>query len=78
LVATNVYRAWYRPEFEAKYLDALRARQGSIIFANSDWAEGGWRSFIDGAIQSGTEAAFVVKNDLARLRKAQEKLQGAY
>jgi monoamine oxidase len=73
-MATNAYRVWYRPDFEVKYLDALRARHGSVIFANSDWAEGGWRSFIDGAIQSGTEAASKVKNELADLRKAQPML----
>ena len=47
-----------------KYLDALRKRQGSVVFANSDWAEGAWRSFIDGAIQEGTDAALTVKNEL--------------
>lgn len=49
---------------EIKYLDALRRRQGAVLFANSDWAEGGWRSFIDGAIQSGTEAALAIMNEL--------------
>ncbi|UKZ93489.1 uncharacterized protein TrAFT101_008404 [Trichoderma asperellum] len=55
---------WYRPGMEVKYLDALRRRQGGVLFANSDWAEGGWRSFIDGAIQSGTEAALIIKDEL--------------
>lgn len=50
---------------ELKYLEALRRRQGSILFANSDWASGGWRSFIDGAIQSGSEAALAVRDELA-------------
>ena len=49
---------------EVKYLEGLRERQGAILFANSDWAAGGWRSFIDGAIQSGTEAALTVKEEL--------------
>lgn len=49
---------------EVKYLDALRRRQGPVLFANSDWASGGWRSFIDGAIQSGSEAALVVGREL--------------
>jgi len=49
---------------EVKYLEALRKRQGAVLFANSDWAAGGWRSFIDGAIQSGTEAALTVKSEL--------------
>jgi pseudooxynicotine oxidase len=58
------FRVWYRPGMEVKYLDALRKRQGSVLFANSDWAAGGWRSFIDGAIQSGTEAALVACQEL--------------
>jgi monoamine oxidase len=57
-------RVWYRPGMEVKYLEALRKRQGPVLFANSDWASGGWRSFIDGAIQSGTEAAMVVRDEL--------------
>lgn len=57
-------RVWYRPGMEVKYLEALRKRQGPVLFANSDWAAGGWRSFIDGAIQSGTEAALVVRSEL--------------
>ncbi|OAL17294.1 hypothetical protein AYO22_11860 [Fonsecaea multimorphosa] len=55
---------WYQPGAEVKYLETLRERHGPILFANSDWADGGWRSFIDGAIQSGTDAAFTVKNEL--------------
>ncbi|KEF51313.1 uncharacterized protein A1O9_12663 [Exophiala aquamarina CBS 119918] len=55
---------WYRPGMETKYLKALRKRQGPVLFANSDWASGGWRSFIDGAIQSGTEAAKLVRDEL--------------
>ena len=49
---------------EVKYLDGLRERHGNVLFANSDWAEGGWRGFIDGAIQAGTEAAQVIKKEL--------------
>lgn len=55
---------WYRPGMEVKYLEALRKRQGPVLFSNSDWAAGGWRSFIDGAIQSGTEAALTVMSEL--------------
>ncbi|OAL30950.1 hypothetical protein AYO20_08535 [Fonsecaea nubica] len=60
---------WYRPGMEVQYLEALRRRQGSVLFANSDWAAGGWRSFIDGAIQSGTEAALTVRQELRPLSK---------
>ncbi|OQV01295.1 hypothetical protein CLAIMM_06676 [Cladophialophora immunda] len=62
--------AWYQPGAEVKYLDALRKRHGPVLFSNSDWAGGAWRSFIDGAIQSGTEAAMTVKNELQTVRKA--------
>ena len=44
----------------------LSKPQGPIFFANSDWANGGWRSFIDGAIQSGTETALAIRNTLQR------------
>jgi monoamine oxidase len=59
--------AWFfsPPTFLVKYLEYLRARQGNIFFANSDWALG-WRSFIDGAIEEGTRAAFAVRKDLAK------------
>lgn len=63
-VSLFINRVWYQPGAEAKYLGTLRERHGPVLFANSDWADGGWRSFIDGAIQSGTEAAFTVKNEL--------------
>lgn len=46
----------------------MRARQGNIFFASSDWALG-WRSFIDGAIEEGTRAGLAVRNDLAQSRQ---------
>lgn len=46
----------------------MRARHGSVIFANSDWAVG-WRSFIDGAIEEGTRAAAIVVGELLIERK---------
>jgi monoamine oxidase len=58
---------------EVEYLEELRKRQGPVLFANSDWAAGAWRSFIDGAIQSGTEAALVVCEELQAERR---KLNG--
>lgn len=42
----------------------MRANQGNIVFACSDWALG-WRSFIDGAIEEGTRAAMVIRASLA-------------
>uniref|UniRef100_A0A0D2XU79 monoamine oxidase n=1 Tax=Fusarium oxysporum (strain Fo5176) TaxID=660025 RepID=A0A0D2XU79_FUSOF len=54
----------YRPDFAFRYLEALRKREGNVLFANADWALG-WRGFIDGAIEEGTRVAFEVKNELA-------------
>ncbi|KAG9662731.1 monoamine oxidase N, partial [Aureobasidium melanogenum] len=63
--------AWFfsPPGLVTKHLEDLRAPQGNIYFANSDWAVG-WRSFIDGAIEEGTRAALAVKRDLDRSRLA--------
>jgi monoamine oxidase len=47
-----------------KYIDALRERQGNILFASADWALG-WRGFIDGAIDDGARAAMEVKSELS-------------
>ncbi|KAH0343399.1 monoamine oxidase N, partial [Aureobasidium melanogenum] len=63
--------AWFfsPPGLVTEHLEDLRAPQGNIYFANSDWAVG-WRSFIDGAIEEGTRAALAVKKDLDRSRSA--------
>ncbi|KAL4898058.1 hypothetical protein BDV59DRAFT_190006 [Aspergillus ambiguus] len=57
--------AWFfsPPQLLSTSLDALRARHGNVLFANSDWAVG-WRSFIDGAIEEGTRAAMTVTEEL--------------
>ncbi|CAG7920912.1 unnamed protein product [Penicillium olsonii] len=57
--------AWFfsPPNMLSTSLDALRSRHGNVLFANSDWAVG-WRSFIDGAIEEGTRAAFIVTEEL--------------
>lgn len=47
---------WYRPNMFSDSLEALRAAEGPIHFASAD-SSNGWRGFIDGAIQSGVEAA---------------------
>lgn len=52
------------PGLLSTHLKDMRAQQGNIIFACSDWALG-WRSFIDGAIEEGTRAAAAVQADLA-------------
>ncbi|KAG9664038.1 monoamine oxidase N, partial [Aureobasidium melanogenum] len=63
--------AWFfsPPGLVTEHLEDLRAPQGNIYFANSDWAVG-WRSFIDGAIEEGTRAALAVKQDLDKSRSA--------
>jgi hypothetical protein len=57
--------AWFfsPPRLLTTSLDALRARHGNVLFANSDWAVG-WRSFIDGAIEEGTRAAATLTEEL--------------
>lgn len=57
--------AWFfaPPRLLSTSLDAMRARHGNVLFANSDWAVG-WRSFIDGAIEEGTRAAMTIKEEL--------------
>ncbi|KAH6684974.1 monoamine oxidase N [Plectosphaerella plurivora] len=59
--------AWFfsKPGLLSQHLGDMRARQGNVFFASSDWALG-WRSFIDGAIEEGTRAALAVRNDLAQ------------
>lgn len=75
LTINQVFHNWSKDEFAkgawffsppgliSTSLDALRARHGNILFANSDWAVG-WRSFIDGAIEEGTRAAVTLVEDL--------------
>ncbi|KAF3355213.1 hypothetical protein VdG1_07077 [Verticillium dahliae VDG1] len=62
--------AWFfsKPGLLSTHLGDMRARQGNIFFASSDWALG-WRSFIDGAIEEGTRAGLAVRNDLAQSRQ---------
>ncbi|KAH7007494.1 hypothetical protein EDB80DRAFT_880995 [Ilyonectria destructans] len=45
--------AWciYPPGFATKYLKALQQPHGDVFFCGADWADGGWRGFIDGAIE---------------------------
>lgn len=60
----NSYRFFSRPGLLTDHLGNMRATQGNIIFACSDWALG-WRSFIDGAIEEGTRAAMAVRSSLS-------------
>lgn len=46
----------YGPGQLSKFLKALQRPAGNIHFAGSDWSDG-WRGYVDGAIQSGMEAA---------------------
>lgn len=73
--SSQVFHNWSKDEFAkgawffpppgllSSSLDALRRRQGNIVFASSDWAVG-WRSFIDGAIEEGTRAAMTLMEEL--------------
>jgi monoamine oxidase len=45
-----------RPGQYGKYLAALQAPAGRVLFASADWANG-WRGFMDGAIEQGLAAA---------------------
>ena len=53
-----------RPGQYSKFLAALQAPAGRVIFASADWANG-WRGFIDGAIEQGIGAARQVRALLA-------------
>jgi monoamine oxidase len=53
----------YPPRFGSKYFEALQKREGKVLFASADWADG-WRGFIDGAIEQGTTAARIVIQEL--------------
>lgn len=62
------------PKFVSTFLEDMRASHGNVMFASADWAVG-WRSFIDGAIEEGTRAAFTVIQDLRRQsRKPQSRV----
>lgn len=63
-IALTYPRFFPRPGLLTDHLGDMRATQGNIIFACSDWALG-WRSFIDGAIEEGTRAAMAVRSSLS-------------
>tara|TARA_R110002003_G_scaffold95_8_gene7311 strand:+ start:32683 stop:33492 length:810 start_codon:yes stop_codon:yes gene_type:complete len=67
--------AWFfaPPKLLSEHLDDMRARQGNIIFASSDWALG-WRSFIDGAIEEGERASVEVRAEIEGLRAGRASL----
>jgi monoamine oxidase len=46
----------YRPGMWSKFGAAMRQKEGRLIFAGSDIADG-WRGFIDGAIETGLRAS---------------------
>ena len=54
----------YRPGQLARVLPDLRATEGRLFFAGADSATA-WRSFIDGAIESGYRAARDIDEELA-------------
>ncbi|KRE91105.1 flavin monoamine oxidase family protein [Arthrobacter sp. Soil764] len=54
----------HRTGFLANHLAALQAGHGNVLFAGSDIANG-WGGFIDGAIESGMEAASAAASNIA-------------
>ncbi|GME48596.1 hypothetical protein GTA08_BOTSDO12869 [Neofusicoccum parvum] len=54
---------FFKPDYAAKYLAELQKAHGSVVFASADWSDG-WRGWIDGAVQQGTQAARAVINAL--------------
>lgn len=52
----------HRPGFLTESLASFQQRQGALLFAGSDYANG-WGGFIDGAIESGLEAARTILNE---------------
>ena len=54
----------HRTGFLANHLAALQAGHGNVLFAGSDIANG-WGGFIDGAIESGMEAALAAASNIA-------------
>jgi monoamine oxidase len=46
----------YRPSMWTRYGAAMRQKEGRLVFAGSDVADG-WRGFIDGAIETGLRAS---------------------
>ncbi|KAB2571841.1 Monoamine oxidase N [Lasiodiplodia theobromae] len=56
---------YFKPGFATKYLAELQKPHGSVFFASADWSDG-WRGWIDGAVQQGTQAAVAVNAALDR------------
>jgi monoamine oxidase len=52
----------HRPGFLTECLASFQQPQGALLFAGSDYANG-WGGFIDGAIESGLEAARSILNE---------------
>ncbi|KAJ3543614.1 hypothetical protein NM208_g3486 [Fusarium decemcellulare] len=67
---------FFSPGIATKYLDALRERQGNILFASADWATG-WRGFIDGAIEEGTRVAKELNEELRSSQKSTQTTRTA-
>ncbi|BGP41179.1 hypothetical protein JCM10450v2_005218 [Rhodotorula kratochvilovae] len=50
------------PRFYTRYFAELQKPHGNIEFASADWADG-WKSFIDGAIEQGSKAAYRITQE---------------
>ncbi|GAA5848843.1 hypothetical protein JCM8547_006364 [Rhodosporidiobolus lusitaniae] len=61
---THAQGTWcmYGPGHYTKYFKELKKPHGNILFASADWADG-WKSFIDGACEEGTRAAYTITQE---------------
>ncbi|KWU44737.1 amine oxidase [Rhodotorula sp. JG-1b] len=51
------------PNYYTRFHLELQKPHGNVEFASADWADG-WKSFIDGAIEQGTKAAYRINQEL--------------
>ncbi|KAL4802480.1 hypothetical protein BDV18DRAFT_154182 [Aspergillus unguis] len=66
--AKGVWACW-GPNSASRFLEELQQRQGRVVFASADWADG-WRGFVDGAIEQGQTA---VREVLSLLSEGESK-----
>ncbi|EXJ63123.1 lysyl oxidase-like protein 2/3/4 [Cladophialophora yegresii CBS 114405] len=61
-LAKGVWSCW-GSHCTTKYLQELQKAHGNVFFASADWALG-WRGFVDGALESGSQTAQAVAETL--------------
>ncbi|GAA5839398.1 hypothetical protein JCM9279_005927 [Rhodotorula babjevae] len=55
----------YGPRYYTSYFKELQKPHGNVEWASADWADG-WKSFIDGAIEQGSKAAYRIMKEWRR------------